>query len=149
MKRTHLIASAGFVTGIVFTLVATGIFAISSKQGAYVSSHTMSWTGHDSHGPGTSLKFVMGRQSDVKMESLASIWMTRIGVGGYNQVHEHEAEEQAYHILQGKGRMVVGEKEYEVGAGDFGYFPRGVKHGLYNEGNSPIIFVGIGAKTGP
>lgn len=69
------------------------------------------------------------------------------GVGGFNKPHAHTNEEQIYYILQGEGRMVVGDKEIPSKAGDVGYFPKGVNHGFYNDGNTPAIFIGIAAKV--
>jgi len=107
----------------------------------------MEWKGQESHGPKTALKWILGRESDVEMESMTSFWFTDIGPGGVNKPHSHNNEEQIYYILQGEGRMVIGDKEFQAKAGDVGYFPTNVSHGFYNDGDGDAIFIGIAART--
>lgn len=45
--------------------------------------------------------------------------------------------------------MVIGDREFPAKAGDVGYFPTGVKHGFYNDGDEPSILIGNAARTIP
>ena len=50
---------------------------------------------------------------------------------GYLALHRHEQAE-VYYILDGKGRMHVAEKVYEVSKGDMIYVPSNAEHGIWN-----------------
>ena len=52
--------------------------------------------------------------------------------------HSHARHEEVYFVIQGQGRMVVGEDEYEIKAGDGLYVPFGVFHTTYNTGILPL-----------
>ncbi len=43
--------------------------------------------------------------------------------------HTHEREDEAYYVLEGEIRFLVGVRSFEAGPGDFVYLPRGVEHG--------------------
>ncbi len=42
--------------------------------------------------------------------------------------HTHEREDEAYYVVEGEMRFVVGGRSFEVGPGDFVYLPRDVEH---------------------
>ncbi|MGH9847366.1 MAG: cupin domain-containing protein [Blastocatellia bacterium] len=50
--------------------------------------------------------------------------------------HHHEALEEIYYILEGSGRMTIGEEQREVGAGDAIYIPKHSRHTLANTGET-------------
>jgi len=52
--------------------------------------------------------------------------------------HIHEDMEEVYFILSGKGKMVVGDDEFPVQAGDALYIPFGAFHVTYNTGIDPL-----------
>ena len=149
MKRSVCFGFICFCLGIAVMLVTQKLFAAPETKGIFVRIPDMEWKGQESHGPKTALKWVLGRQSDVDMESMTSFWMTKIGPGGVNKPHQHRNEEQLYYVLQGEGRMVIGDREFPAKAGDVGYFPTGVKHGFYNDGDEPAILIGVAARTNP
>ncbi len=43
--------------------------------------------------------------------------------------HTHEREDEAYYILEGEIRFLVGGQRFEAGPGDLVYLPRGIEHG--------------------
>ncbi len=147
MKREVMIGFICFALGAAATLAAHGL-AAPTRNGAFVRIPDMEWRGQESHGPATALKWVLGRESDFDMVVFASFWMTRIGSGGVNEIHNHANEEQIYYVLEGSGVMTIGEAEYEARAGDVGYFPATVPHGFANTGSGDVILIGIGARTG-
>ena len=57
--------------------------------------------------------------------------------------HAHEDMEEVYYILSGKGKMVVGEDEFPVQAGDAFYVPFGEYHVTYNTGNQPLAILWV------
>ena len=57
--------------------------------------------------------------------------------------HAHEDMEEVYYILSGKGKMVVGEDEFPVQAGDAFYVPFGEYHVTYNTGNQALAILWV------
>lgn len=54
--------------------------------------------------------------------------------------HYHEGQEEVYFFMYGKGRMIVGEEEFEVEAGDIVLIPNGLFHKVFNTGWSDLVF---------
>lgn len=57
--------------------------------------------------------------------------------------HAHEDMEEVYYILSGKGKMVVGEDEFTIQAGDAFYVPFGEYHVTYNTGIQPLAILWV------
>ncbi len=55
--------------------------------------------------------------------------------------HVHDSEEEAIYILEGSGRMHVGDRVEEVRPGTAVYVPPGVEHSVENTGAKPIKLV--------
>lgn len=53
-------------------------------------------------------------------------------------LHRHARTEELYHILEGEGRMTLGDARFEVVAGDTVCIPPGTAHCIANEGTSPL-----------
>ena len=54
--------------------------------------------------------------------------------------HYHEGQEEIYFFMYGKGRMIVGDKEFDVAGGDIVLVPDGLFHKVFNNGVSDLIF---------
>ena len=73
-------------------------------------------------------------------ENLAVTWVQ--GEPGSEQaVHSHDAREQVYVIVQGRGAMRVGEEVEEVGPGTAILVPPGTDHSIRNVGEERLIYV--------
>ena len=57
--------------------------------------------------------------------------------------HAHDDMEEVYYILSGKGKMVVGDNEFPIKAGDALYVPFGEFHVTYNTGIQPMAVVWV------
>ena len=55
--------------------------------------------------------------------------------------HHHKETEEVYYILQGTGRMTVGEETRDVGPGDAVFIPRHHAHTLENTGQEPMTIL--------
>ncbi len=55
--------------------------------------------------------------------------------------HHHLVTEEIYYILQGAGRMTVGEEARDVSAGDAIFIPRGMAHTIENTGQTPMTIL--------
>jgi mannose-6-phosphate isomerase-like protein (cupin superfamily) len=69
-----------------------------------------------------------------------SIQFTEVAVGGAQFLHTHEPE-QCYYIIEGKGRMSVGEEALEVKGGDAVCIPSNSRHGIENIGDCPLTYL--------
>ncbi len=63
---------------------------------------------------------------------------TTVYANGKTTGHAHEDMEEVYYVIQGRGRMIVGDCEYDIKAGDALYVPFGVFHTTYNTGIVPL-----------
>lgn len=73
--------------------------------------------------------------SEIKLCSLAE---EVLPVGAAVGRHHHLETEEVYYILQGRGRMTVGDEVREVAAGDAIFIPIDSKHALENTGDEPV-----------
>ena len=53
-------------------------------------------------------------------------------------LHQHQSSEEIYHIIAGKGRMILGEESFEVTVGDTICIPPGTFHQLENTGQTEL-----------
>jgi mannose-6-phosphate isomerase-like protein (cupin superfamily) len=58
--------------------------------------------------------------------------------GAATHLHRHRDSEELYHIIQGHGRMTLGETEFAVAPGDTVLIPPGTPHCLYNDGTETL-----------
>lgn len=54
--------------------------------------------------------------------------------------HYHEGQEEVYFFAHGKGRMIVGDDEFDVVSGDIVLIPDGLFHKVFNTGISDLVF---------
>jgi mannose-6-phosphate isomerase-like protein (cupin superfamily) len=78
-------------------------------------------------------------RGDVAGDKLAVTWV-EVAPGGKQILHNHP-EVQVYVIVAGRGRMLVGEEQKEVSAGELVYVPSGLMHGIENVGESTLSYV--------
>lgn len=72
--------------------------------------------------------------------------LTTVYADGKTTGHSHPDHEEIYFVLQGKGRMIVGDDEYEIKTGDSLYVPFGLFHTTYNTGILPLQLLWVTAK---
>lgn len=54
--------------------------------------------------------------------------------------HYHAGQEEVYFFAHGKGKMIVGDEEFEVQGGDIVLIPDGLFHKVFNTGESDLVF---------
>ena len=69
---------------------------------------------------------------------LCSLAEEILPVGAAVGSHHHLKTEEIYYILEGRGRMRVGDEVREVEAGDAIFIPRRATHTLENSGDDPL-----------
>ncbi len=62
---------------------------------------------------------------------------------GSNQQPHHHVPEQAYIIINGKGRIKVGSEIADVQTGDLLYIPSNVEHAVENAGSEKLIYISV------
>lgn len=78
------------------------------------------------------------RNSCIRNQTLAE---ARLPVGGSTTPHYHIRTEEIYYILQGRGRMQIGQEVGEVGPGDAIAIPPGVMHQISTLGDEELRFL--------
>jgi mannose-6-phosphate isomerase-like protein (cupin superfamily) len=59
--------------------------------------------------------------------------------GQEQKAHTHADQDKIYFVLEGRGRVVVGDREELVEAGEAVVAPAGTAHGLANAGATPLL----------
>jgi mannose-6-phosphate isomerase-like protein (cupin superfamily) len=78
------------------------------------------------------------RNSCIQNQTLAE---ARLGPGMSTTPHFHPKTEEIYYILEGRGRMQVGEDIRSVGPNDAIAIPPGARHQITNIGDSTLRFL--------
>lgn len=78
------------------------------------------------------------RNSCIRLQSLAE---ARLPPGGATAPHFHPQTEEIYYILQGEGRMRIGEETRDVAPGDAIAIPPGQEHQISNAGPEQLVFL--------
>lgn len=65
---------------------------------------------------------------------------TILHVGKNTNGHYHNGQEEVYFFVHGRGKMIVGDTEMIVKAGDIVLIPDGLFHKVFNTGESDLIF---------
>ena len=64
-----------------------------------------------------------------------------VPVGGATTAHYHRTTEELYFFTAGTGRMLLGDEERDVRAGDCVVIPPGAEHKLINTGTEPLVLL--------
>lgn len=78
-------------------------------------------------------------------ESLAVV-VTVFEPGNGSGLHKHDVEE-AFFILRGRGKAVVGDKEYELEPDTLLYAPANVPHDFQNTGDESLTLLATFSKS--
>lgn len=71
----------------------------------------------------------------VRNQSLAE---ATVPAGSETRLHRHLRTEEIYHVTAGIGRMRLGDRHFEVAAGDTVLIPPGTAHAIANTGSGPL-----------
>ena len=78
------------------------------------------------------------RNSCIRKQSLAE---ARLPPGGSTAPHHHPETEEIYYILEGQGRMQIGDEVRDVSVGDAIAIPPGEIHTITNTGQVVLKFL--------
>ena len=68
------------------------------------------------------------------------VFKRQIGGGGVDGAYHTHGDAVKYY-LEGEGKEIIGDEEYEVKAGDMAFIPANIWHGTENTGEGPMVFV--------
>jgi mannose-6-phosphate isomerase-like protein (cupin superfamily) len=85
------------------------------------------------------VSYFMLRGKDVPSANLTVTWV-EVQPEAKQPFHQH-LPEQVYVIIQGKGRMRVGDDYRDLTVGDIAYVPPNTTHGLENTGDGVLMYV--------
>ena len=71
------------------------------------------------------------------------IWDTTLENGVAITPHLHENSEEVYYVIEGAGRMMIGDEDKKVAAGDLIYIPPRKIHTLIQSGVEPLRFITV------
>ena len=85
------------------------------------------------------LSHILIQQDDVPNTQLSVTWV-EVEPGASQKPHKHPPE-QCYIIIQGRGKMNVGEENSIVERGDIIYIPSDSVHFITNQGDTTLIYI--------
>jgi quercetin dioxygenase-like cupin family protein len=71
-----------------------------------------------------------------------------INAGRVLEEHTHDAEDDAFYILEGEMTFTHDGEESIAGAGTFVLVPPGIEHGFRNDGGVPVRMLNVHAPAG-
>ena len=78
-----------------------------------------------------------------QMSGILSLGRTTLDPGATIGLHAHPDTEDLYLILEGHGTGILDGVRFPVGPGDLFLVKAGGTHGLENDGEGPLTFLGI------
>jgi mannose-6-phosphate isomerase-like protein (cupin superfamily) len=63
--------------------------------------------------------------------------------GQEHALHAHAGMDKVYHVLSGRGRFLLTERELDMDAGTMLVAPEGVPHGIRNTGSERLVVLAI------
>ena len=63
--------------------------------------------------------------------------------GQEHRLHAHEGMDKIYHVLEGRGLFLLGDRELEMEAGVMLVAPDGVPHGIRNTSEARLLVLAI------
>jgi mannose-6-phosphate isomerase-like protein (cupin superfamily) len=88
--------------------------------------------------------FLLLTKGQFGSQRLSITWVE--GPPGSEQPHHtHPESEQVYVIVKGRGLMMVGDEEQEVGPGMLVFIPPGTPHAIRNTGSDQLLYVSAAA----
>ena len=93
--------------------------------------------------------FGVGDKDAGRLQGIARCGELTVGPGGASAVVSYVAEEQIYYVLEGTGTLMYDDQRVPVKKDDFMYLPVTCRHGIANEGSSPVRVFVVGYRIPP
>jgi len=89
-------------------------------------------------GPGASLRWLIDDARDGA--PVYALRMVELAAGGHSPHHTHPYEHENF-VVEGQGRVLIGETWHDVAPGSVVFVPGGVRHTYVNAGEVPFRFL--------
>jgi len=63
-------------------------------------------------------------------------------------IHYHLESDEAFYVVRGRGRILIGTEEHALEAGDFAFVPAGVDHRVTSSAAAPLVIYEIVDRPG-
>ncbi len=91
--------------------------------------------------PGVTIRWLIDEEHDGA--PVYALRMIEVAPGGHTPRHVHPFEHENF-VVEGQGRVLIGERWYSLQVGDVAFVPGGVEHTYENTGETPFkILCGI------
>jgi mannose-6-phosphate isomerase-like protein (cupin superfamily) len=87
---------------------------------------------------GSTVKELIQTRDGAQNQSLAE---ASVPPNGQTILHRHRQSEEIYLFSAGAGRMLLGNEEMEIAAGDAILIPPGTPHKLINKSDEPLVLL--------
>ena len=88
--------------------------------------------------PGVTIRSLIDSETDGA--PVYALRMIEVAPGGHTPNHNHPYEHENF-VVEGKGRVMIGDAWHTVGAGDVIFVPPGIQHTYENAGETPFKFL--------
>ncbi len=88
--------------------------------------------------PGVTIRWVIDEPHDGAPHY--ALRVLEIAAGGHTPRHIHPFEHENY-VIEGQGRVLLGDAWHEVGPGSVVFVPPGLEHTYVNAGDAPFKFL--------
>ncbi|HZP57726.1 MAG TPA: cupin domain-containing protein [Dehalococcoidia bacterium] len=102
--------------------------------------HTQHITRAPVHRRGGQLSYLLLARGQFGTTNMNVTWV-ECPPGSQQARHEHASQEQVYVIIRGRGVMIVGDEEQEVGEGTLISVPPWMPHAIRNDGAETMVYV--------
>jgi mannose-6-phosphate isomerase-like protein (cupin superfamily) len=92
------------------------------------------------HHRGGQVSYLLLTKGQFGSQNLSVTWVEG-EPGSQQQLHAHPSQEQVFVMVRGRGLMLVGGEEREVGPGSLVFIPPGAMHAIRNIGDEPLTYV--------
>ena len=88
--------------------------------------------------PGVTIRWLISEEKDGA--PYYAMRMIEVAPGGHTPRHAHPFEHENF-IVEGKGRLLIGDRWHDVGPGTVALVPGGIEHTYENAGDTPFKFL--------
>jgi quercetin dioxygenase-like cupin family protein len=88
--------------------------------------------------PGVTIRWVIDEEHDGA--PFYALRVIEVAPGGHTPDHAHPFEHENF-VVDGRGRVLIGETWCDVGPGSVVFVPAGVRHTYVNAGDAPFRFL--------
>ncbi len=88
--------------------------------------------------PGVTIRWVIDEHADGAPNY--ALRVIEVAAGGHTPDHSHNFEHENF-VIEGQGRVRIGDEWHDVSVGHVIFVPAGVQHTYVNSGSSPFKFL--------